>query len=313
MEIKELIGVLAKTLNIAGSDLQALMINEDGTLKDDSGSHFEAKFADKITTVKEEVRSQTAGKIVKEERVKFENEIKEKFGFKSEKMGVDLVTALLDSKVKKAGEITDDDAKKTTAYIALESKYNTLESSIDDKVKAATAEIETKYRSEQEQAEAVNEAVTMFEGLNPVLSQDATIKGNQIGIFKDKVRTIKTEVKILPDGKKLRIVLNADGSRKEDAHANPITYEQEIKTLASSMFDLQAAAPKGSGGSPNEKGKTNGENGQGGKKYTGAIPKTREELGNILTKIRADVTDAKERVEQTKEVVAAFEAQEAGA
>jgi len=311
MEIKELIGVLAKTLNIAGSDLQVLMLHEDGTLKEDSGSNFEAKFADKISTVKEEVRSQTAGKIVKEERVKFENEIKEKFGFKSEKMGVDLVAQLLDSKVKKAGEITDDDAKKTTAYIALESKYNTLESSIDDKVKAATAEIETKYKSEQELAESVNEAVTMFEGLNPVLSQDAVIKGNQIGIFKDKVRTIKTEVKILPDGKKLRIVLNADGTRKEDAHANPITYEQEIKTLASSMFDLQASKPIGSGGDPANKGKVNGVNGESGKKYTGAIPKTRDELGNLLVKIRTDYSDPKERSEITKEIVSAFDAQEA--
>lgn len=311
MEIKELIGVLAKTLNIAGNDLQALVLNEDGTLKDDSGSTLEAKFADKISTVKEEVRSQTAGKIVKEERVKFENEIKEKFGIKSDKVGVELVSHLIDSKVKKAGEITDDDAKKTAAYIALESKYNTLESSIDDKVKAATTEIESKYKSEQDVAEAVNEAVTMFEGLNPVLSQDAVIKANQIGIFKDKVRTIKTEVKILPDGKKLRIVLNADGTRKEDAHANPITYEQEVKSLASSMYDLQAAGSKGSGGDPNKKGGANGGSGDGGKKYTGAIPKTRDELGNLLTKFRTDYPDAKERVEITKEVVAAFDAQEA--
>lgn len=212
-------------------------------------------------------------KAKKEVLSKFEEDLKAKFGIESDKTGQDLVDFIVSEKSEKGGqggELTEDAIKRSKLYQDLESKARKDLSELKTNYEKQIEDINNGHAYEKTFSEVSQKALTIFNGLNPILPQSKTVADNQVNIFVESLKGFKFEKQ---DDR--IVVMDAEGKVVQDAHGNSRSFEDIVKEKASGLFEFKA----NNGGS----GAGNGNGGQGGGSGSGhAIPKTFEELEKLM-------------------------------
>lgn len=267
-ELKDVLnGVLSKTLNIDETGVASLY-NEDGTIKDDAVSLIENWDKERIKRIKSESSKNFFDdgykKAQSEVLGKFESDLKEKFGIKSEKKGTELILDYVQS-LKESG--VNDDVVKHPLYLTLQER---MEQEIT-KVKSEGEQRLTEFQKEMSRKETMKtvaeKALELFHGLKPVLSSDAIKAKKQEELLIDKLTGFEYE---LQDG---RIVVLKDGKVLEDAHGNRVAFDKIVKELTTTYFDLHVTDPKGSPG--NKTGQT--------KTFNFEVPKNDAEYARVMS------------------------------
>lgn len=213
-------------------------------------------------------------KAKKEVLTKFEDELKAKFGIESEKTGQDLVDFIVSEKAEKGGSgegLTEDAIKRSKFYQDLESKSKKELAELKTTYEKQIEDINNGHNYEKTFSEVSQKALTIFNGLNPILPQSKTVADNQVKIFVDSLKGFKFEKQ---DDR--IVVMDSEGKVVQDAHGNSRSFEDIVKEQASGLFEFKA----NNGGS----GAGNGNGGQGGGSGNGShtIPKTFEELEKVM-------------------------------
>lgn len=276
-------GVLSKTLNL-DTDGVAALYNTDGTIKDEALTQILDLDVKRISAIKPDVKKhfdEGYKKAQSEILSKRDKELVDKFGIKSDKIGVELINDIVAEQVKKAGvELNDDAVKKHPVYISTVDK---LTKDKDDAVKAESEKL-TQFQTEQKKKETFSnvssKALEHFNSLKPILSQDQSKAKNQMNDFVEKLKGFEYEVQ--EDG---RIVVLKDGKVLEDAHGNRIPFEKVVKETADRYYDYHQADKRAAPGN----GKDPAENGSGKSPLT--APKNEEEYNKTLADSSIPVKD----------------------
>ena len=222
-------------------------------------------------------------KAKKEVLTKFEDELKAKFGIESDKTGQDLVDFIVSEKAEKGGSgegLTEDAIKRSKFYQDLESKSKKELAELKTTYEKQIEDINNGHNYEKTFSEVSQKALTIFNGLNPILPQSKTVADNQVKIFVDSLKGFKFEKQ---DDR--IVVMDSEGKVVQDAHGNSRSFEDIVKEQASGLFEFKA----NNGGS----GSGNGGQGQGGSgsSYAGNVPKTFEELEKVMSDTSITIED----------------------
>lgn len=293
-------GLLSKAYNLENGKIAELI--KDGEMSEAEQTEALRKIldldADRIKTTKEKVKEDVEKEIgtakfqegfkkdKKEILERLEKELKEKFGVDSTKTGIDLVEEIVSLKSKggSGGNLDEDAIKRSKIYQDLMTAKSTETEALKTEYEKKIEDINNGYNYEKTFSDVQNEALKIFNGLNPVLPQTKSVADAQVNNFIASLKNFKFD----KQGERI-LVMNAEGKVIEDQHGNSRTFEDIVKTNASNLFEFKKS--NGGSGSGNE----NGEGGSGGTGYKGAIPKTVDELEKVMldksipAKDRADI------------------------
>ena len=228
---------------------------------------------------------------------KFEKELKEKFGIESDKTGQDLVDFIVSEKSEKGGqggEVTEDAIKRSKLYQDLESKARKDVADLKTTYDKQIEDINKGHNYEKTYSDVTQKAMTVFNGLNPILPQNKAVADNQVNNFVNSLKGFKFEKQ---DDR--IVVMDSEGKVVQDGHGNSRSFEDIIKEQASGLFEFKA----NNGGS----GSGNGNGGQGGEGGSGShtTPKTFDELEKVMG-------DASISIEDRSNIMAEYEKAQKG-
>lgn len=250
--MKEQIKTLAvKVFGMTDGEVQSLFkTTDDGeTLIDNFTDILSQKDRDRITRIQDdhkhqltEVHDKGYKKAQKEVMPKFEQQIKEKYGYNTEKFGLELIDDLVAMNKGKGGI---DDVKSHPEYIKLERKIESEfvpKTMFDEKL----TEFDS-FRKTMEREKVVGvvkeDARKVFRSLNPLLSKDPKRAANQEAEFIAKLESFDYQVQ--PDGNH---IIMKDGKRLENENYNPVAFQDFIKAKASDLYDFAEQSQRGNSG-----------------------------------------------------------------
>ena len=286
-------GLLSKAYNIDAGKIAELI--KDGEMSEDEQKEALKKILEidknRIQSVTEtatknvntkEFIEQGYNKAKGEVLTKFEQGLKSKFGLETDKTGQDLIDFIVSEKAEKggSGELTEDAIKRSKFYQDLESNAKTQVKTLKDEYEEKIKSINDGYLYEKTFSDVSQKALTIFNGLNPILPTSKTVADNQVKIFVDSLKGFKFDKQ---DDR--IVVMDAEGKVVQDAHGNSRSFEDIIKEQASGLFEFKA----NNGGSG--AGNGNGEGGQGGGSGSHAIPKTFEDLEKVMGDASISIED----------------------
>lgn len=294
MEI--LIKFASKTFGMTEQQVAELVKTDEGELKsdalkillDEDKKRIEARKA-KETEMFDNGYSKAKSEVLSG----FEKEVKTQFGLDSDSKGLDLISEVIENKAKpgKTAELTPDAIKKSSTYI---DAINKLKTDNEAAVNAVKQEYEGKIGEfkQKEIYRTIGEAADkIVNQLNPIFSKNLDIAANQRKQIHKELQSRKFELnesgKIVP--------LTADGKPLEDDHGHPVGFENVVKTVTTSLFDLNESQQRSSGG---DEGAGGGDGG-GDNTWQGTAPKTEKEYMSMIA-------NAKD-VEEKKAITAAWD------
>jgi hypothetical protein len=250
--MKEQIKNLAvKVFGMTDDETQSLFktTDEGESLNDSFIEILSKKDRDRLDRLQETFKPQLSEmhdkgykKAQKEVLSKVEKEIKEKYGYDTDKPLVELVDDLVSLNAKK-GAI--DDIKTHPDYIKLErslqsefipkSKYEELISEFDG--------FKNSIHKEKTIGKVKEDARSLFRQLNPILSKDPKKASYQENEFLSKLETF--EYQLQDDGNH---VILKDGKRLENQNLNPIAFSEFVKEKAAMLFDFAEQEVRGNSG-----------------------------------------------------------------
>lgn len=295
MDFKKIItGFLSRAYKLDDGKLAELLKDgEDGITEDDAITALLELDSTRVATIKK--ATDTTGKFQegyakakKEERENFEKEIRERFGIESDTTGVDLIDEIVTTKAEKGGkkgEVTEDDVKKHPVYQTLETRYKKDIKAKEDEWQAKLTEVETKYKSENTFSTVKSKALTLLDGLKPVLPGNPEIASNQKQWFIGALKDYQFDIQ---DGD--RVVVMKDGKVVEDGHGNSLDFTDLVKTTASKFFEFQKNNGGSNAGNSNEQTPAGG---GGGGDYPAGVkkPTNLDELSAILNNQEIKLAD----------------------
>lgn len=265
---------LGKSLNLSPEQAAELLYQAEPdskgekVLKPTALEDLLVKHTEKIASLKideKTIRDEGHQRGLKEGISKIEKALKAKFSFESDLQGQELIEDLISTKVSeaaKSGEITDDKIKTHPIYRELE-KSKTKE--IDELKKTAQdeiAKVHSDYNLKKAVSTAKEKAKQIFLSLNPVLSDDETIRSNQVDDFVERFASELYQVE--EDGSIL--IIDKEGKRKEDGHGNAVKFDEFVKSNAQRLFTFKQQEPTGGTGASGA-----------GKEFSVTIPKSEKE------------------------------------
>jgi hypothetical protein len=253
--MKEQIKTLAvKVFGMTDDEAQSLFKKTDDgeTLIENFTEILSQKDRDRITRIQEDHKNQLTElhdkgykKAQKEVMPKFEQQIKEKYGYNTDKFGLELIDDLIAMNKGKGGI---DDVKTHPDYIKLERKIESEfipKSMLDEKL----TEFES-FKKAVERDKTVgkvkDDARKVFRSLNPILSKDPKRASNQESEFLAKLDSFDYQVQ--EDGNH---VILKDGKRIENENFNPVSFADFVKAKAADLYDFADQPIKGSSGIDN--------------------------------------------------------------
>jgi hypothetical protein len=245
---------VAKAYNKSETEIDGLITDETG-VRDDGFENLLTLDTSKTKRLKGD--SQTMfdkgyQKAEAEIKSKAEKSFKEKTGFNED---AETFEELLDKYVEqqaknpKKSAFTDDDVKKHSLFLAKEKE---LQKVISESIPKSEHE---KYVQEIEQKKIQDyinsKIIEKFNSMNIETIENPKIKAKRLENMLKEAEKCKYQI----DGESI-IVLNADGTRKEDDHMNPVEFNEYSEGLISDHFIILKQSPKGSAGNGNPDVKT---------------------------------------------------------
>jgi len=293
-ELKALLfGLLRVQTKKTDAELQQLLFEgegEDEKLKADSLSTLKGIDAQRVSTLKmdDEALKKLKGdefnkgyqKAQGETMSKLEKEAKQKYGFESEKQGLELFIDLIDNEKSKAsgkeGEITDDQVQSHPMFVKLKSDHkveiDTVKTDMQKKIDDQVAEYQTK--------EMFGEIESLARGhwkeQNAVFSENATIANNTQKVILDRLGAFKYQ-----KNGDTYVPLDSEGKVIDNGHGHPVTLEEHIRKHTSDFATYQKVKQRSSTGNddvnddPPKKTAT---------AYKGPIPKNDDEFITMMEK-----------------------------
>lgn len=318
---KLLVAALMAALGISKAAAEEMIAGDKAT-NGEALADFNRLHPIKIAAIKEESRSAGYDKGKGEALTKFEDDLKEKFDVKSKKKGLDLVEEVITAKTPdpaKPDSISDDVVKKHPAFLKREKE-------LTDALDEAKAEVETKvkevqdgYTKKETQNIVISDALAKAKGMKVAFSTKPETAARQENILKKELLAKGYDFEIRGEGANKTILLKyaADtgefkkGARVEDAHGNPVTFDNFVReTVLDAGLDFAAANPRTGLGGGDGKGGKKGEAPEADDaekpKYAGKMPTTEAELVKIIT-------DKKVPLEHRQEVQAYYDSQQESA
>lgn len=230
----------ANVMGMADEEIAALY-DADGNILPEAFKTFTQKDKERIKRLKEEHKEDLTSKFneghakaKREERSRFEGEIKEAFGVESNATGVDLVKDAI-------AKGQSGDVKTHPDYLALEKKLQGeyVKKEDFDVVKGEYDTFRQQVEREKVYGRVKEDARRVFHSLNPVLSEDKTRAMNQEKDFLSKVERYGFQLQ--DDGN--HVVLGEDGKRLTNENMNPVAFTELVKNLTLSHFDVREQEP----------------------------------------------------------------------
>lgn len=290
-----LIGLLSTSYKLDDTGVASLK-EEDGSFKDEALDHLTKLDADRVAALRgdiERIKSDRYSQGQRETMEKLERELKETFGIKNaDARGVDLVKAIIATKVQGATTLTEEQVKAHPLFLKLEEEYGKVPQTIEEREKAIEAKLRAEWKAERDLGHVLDRARSVFKGMNPILSKDETKAAAQMTLLDSYLKGHKYDLTVDKDGQVTDIVvLKADGSgRLEDAHGHPVKFEALVKEGASKFYDF--SDDEGRRGAPDPSKKGSGSSGDDESTYD---PKTVAEYAQLWEDIRESYPDIHER------------------
>ena len=208
----------------------ASLFNEDGTEFTENANtiilNHDATRVQKIKDDGTKLFNDGHKKGLSEGASKIEKEIAEKYGIKSEKIGIELIDELITSKAAKSTDpINDETIKLHPAFVKLQDE-------LTKQVKGKDKEWEDKFKQRDSEIakanlfkEVVSKAKSTVLGLKPILPKDQAKADKQMELLVAELS--KLGFNSTEDGKDF--ILEKDGKPVEDAHGNRINFETYVK------------------------------------------------------------------------------------
>ena len=242
-----------KALGMTDEEVQSLYKKTDDdkeVLVDNFADLLAKKDAERVSKIEEtyknkltEIHDKGYQKAQKETLSKFEKQIKEKYGYETDKTGVDLIDDLYSQASKGNGQ--SQDIKTHPDYLKLERSLQT-DYIPKQKYEEITGEFDT-FKQNVEKNQTIGrvkeDARKVFRSLNPILSKDPKKAANQEAEFLRKFETF--DYQLQDDGNH---VIMTNGGRLENEHKNPVMFTDFVKNKASELYDFAEQSPKGSSG-----------------------------------------------------------------
>lgn len=240
-------------------------------------------------TVESQVRSELYGETERKVKTKIENLLKEKFDIsETEAKSLEDLVEEISLKKPTSSKLTEDDVIKHPLFAKFK---NDVENKYKSQLTEKEQELEnfkTSVQREKIVSKVSKLGLSEFEKLNPVLSKNAEKAQAQKRLIAKELSQFEWEEQ---DGK---FFASKDGQLLKDDYQNPLGIDAIVKKVSEPLFDFHIAEERKS-----PSGEGNPEP-PGGIKYNGAMPKSSEELVELIN-------DSKIPLEQRIELSQKFE------
>lgn len=175
-------------------------------------------------------------KAKKEEREKFESEIKEEFGIDSDTTGTNLITELVNQRTAEAakkGEFSEDDVKKHSAYLTLEKSLKKQLTEQKTEYEKKIEEMQTSAKKDSTFAVIRENANAVLESFNPIFAKNKNVAANIKNQFLNELKGYDYDQQ--PDGSWL---VTKDGKVIDDAHGHSKSFEDIVRSVSENYFDF---------------------------------------------------------------------------
>jgi len=272
---QQLAEALGTAYQIPEDDIATILPQEEEKFNE---SEFKTKFLEldreRIATINQKGKEkfeQGYSKAKKEERSGYEQEIKEEFGIDDTNLiGIDLMKKVVELNASKSkadpSKLSEDELKAHPSVIKL---LNDKDKTFQTREQELQKEFDTKltgFQKENRFGKVSKHALSILDGLNPVLSKDPVRAANQRSILLNDLQSNDYQ----EEGESF-IPLDKDGKRLENGHGHGITFEQLVKSKAEKFFDFKQAEDRGTpppgGGDPGKH----------------LAPKTEQEYAKVIT------------------------------
>jgi hypothetical protein len=238
---KEVLNEFAsKTLNL-DTDGVASLYNEDGTVKDDALQVLLDKHAEKIQSLKPDTKKifdDGYKKGQSESLSKFEKEAKQKHGISSDKQGLELIEDIV-AKYKIDHPDDPDKIKKSKFYLDAVEEFNTKSKELENNYNSQLEAYKKTVEKERLFGSVSEKALIIFEGLDPILSEDPARAANQRRVFLNELGNVDYTIR---EG--AVVLLDKEGNDLTDRLGNRVNFEDYVKEVAEKYFDFNIADPK---------------------------------------------------------------------
>lgn len=243
-----LIGVLSKTLKKSPEELSEL-IYKDGDISETAVENILNADAERVKRIRKEAETDGFNnghkKGLAETMTGFEQDLRSRYGIKSDAQGVDLVEEIVIKNQKTS--LGEDDVKKHPAFLQLEK--NTVRK---DEYNRLMTEFET-YKLNLEKEKVLDKvhkkALDVLSKLNPVIEDNPVVAENRKRMFLKEFDAFDYEF----EGDYIMPV--KDGKRVQDKHGNPVGFESQVRSIAEKNFVLAQQQLRQSAGNNNAGGK----------------------------------------------------------
>lgn len=261
-----LIGVLSKTLKKSPEELSEL-IYKDEDISETAVENILNADAERVKRIRKEAETDGFNnghkKGLAETMTGFEQDLRSRYGIKSDAQGVDLVEEIVIKNQKTS--LGEDDVKKHPAFLQLEK--NTVRK---DEYNRLMTEFET-YKLNLEKEKVLDKvhkkALDVLSKLNPVIEDNPVVAENRKRMFLKEFDAFDYEF----EGDYIMPV--KDGKRVQDKHGNPVGFESQVRSIAEKNFVLAQQQLRQSAGNNNA----------GGKNVTINIPRNDVEYRKAIT------------------------------
>jgi hypothetical protein len=221
-----------------------------------------AGFVNHIATVEANAtkagKDEGYGRGKREALTDLESKLKETYGVNSTKTGLELIADVITEKVGTGGtkSMTEEELKKLPFVAQLTDKLAQAQTQINDLTSANTelTTFKTQAESRELNTFVYNEALKVFNGLNPVLPDDENAKSKHIKIFENAILNGgKYKIEEV-DGKQTIFITDEGGNYiNNQMKSGRLTFAEHVKNVATDYFAFQKqdgkAAPGNGGGS----------------------------------------------------------------
>lgn len=197
-------------------------------------------------------------KTKKEVLENLEKELKEIYNITSNNTGTNLIAEIVKANLDasgKGGEMSDDDIKKTPAYITMVGDYKKQLADKEKEHADKVTEIETNQKRASSQTKAKEKALALLETMKIVKPTNANLAAKTQENF---LREIAGYDYDFAEGSDEPIV-TLNGKTVDDGHGHPKGFKEIIESIRGNYYDIQGnngGSNAGNQNNPGEGGKT---------------------------------------------------------
>ena len=252
-KLSVLMSFVTKAYNKTETELNDIICDETG-VKQDAFENLLTLDSAKVKKLKGDSQAMFDKGYQKAEaeiKSKVEKAFKEKTGFNEEAENFEeLLDKYVEQQAKKTTPATDDDVKKSQAYLALEKEFTKYKG---ESIPKAEHEKFVNEITRKEKLSKVKEAALKLRNeFNFEKAENTTVQSKRDEYF---LRDITDEYDFEPSGENDFVIIK-DGKRLEDEHGNLIKFSDFVAKKTAEHFVILKQSPKDSAGNKNPDNKT---------------------------------------------------------